>query len=128
VRLFPQAPFLPGFGEPEVVWLSPAAGTVRPGPADDRIYVIDPVEKPEPYEFPYLPPFLGFANPPVTGAPRRQTQTPSVAHGLAAHRCSHDQLAAVAPGTTAGIGSLCVRAQQFAGSGPGLADAPAEAT
>jgi hypothetical protein len=65
VRLFPQAPFLPGFGEPEVVWLSPPAGTVRPGPADDRIYVIDPVEKPEPYQFPYLPPFLGFANPPV---------------------------------------------------------------
>src|SRR3954451_9389670 len=35
VRLFPQAPFLPGFGEPEVVWLSPPAGAVLPGPADD---------------------------------------------------------------------------------------------
>jgi hypothetical protein len=66
VRLFPQAPFLPGFGEPEVVWLSPPAGTVQPGPADDRIYVVDAVEKAEPYEFPYLPPFLGVANPPVT--------------------------------------------------------------
>jgi hypothetical protein len=65
VRLFPQAPFLPGFGEPEVVWLSPPAGTVQPGPADDRIYVLDTVEKAEPYEFPYLPPFVGVANPAV---------------------------------------------------------------
>ena len=65
VRLFPQAPFLPGFGEPEVIWLSPPAGTVQPGPADDRIYVVDPSDKAEPYGFPYLPPFLGVANPQV---------------------------------------------------------------
>src|SRR3954468_11989407 len=69
VRLFPQAPFLPGFGEPEVVWLSPPAGTVLPGPADDRLYVVDAVDKPEPYEFPYLPPYLGAANPPVAPGP-----------------------------------------------------------
>src|SRR6476659_7311686 len=65
VRLFPQAPFLPGFGEPEVVWLSPSAGTVLPGPADDRLYVVDALDKPGPYKFPYLPPFLGPAYPPV---------------------------------------------------------------
>jgi hypothetical protein len=69
VRLFPQAPFLPGFGEPEIVWLSPPAGTIQPGPADDRFYVVDAIEKPSPYEFPYLPPFLGIANPPVLPGP-----------------------------------------------------------
>lgn len=69
VRLFPQAPFLAGFSEPEVVWLSPPAGTVGPGPSDDRMYVVDAVEKPTPYEFPYLPPFYGAAYPPVTPGP-----------------------------------------------------------
>ena len=59
VRLYPKAPFLSGFGEPEVVWLSPAAGTVRAGPSDDRMYVVDAVEKTTPYEYPYLPPYKG---------------------------------------------------------------------
>lgn len=65
VRLFPQAPFLSGFTEPEVVWLSPPAGSVAPGPADDRMYVIDAINKDEPYAFPYLPPYLGATRPPV---------------------------------------------------------------
>jgi hypothetical protein len=65
VRLFPQAPFLAGFAEPEVVWLSPAAGSVRPGPSDDRMYVVDAIDKREPYQFPYLPPYRGPARPPV---------------------------------------------------------------
>jgi hypothetical protein len=65
VRLFPQAPFLAGFAEPEVVWLSPAAGSVAPGPADDRMYVIDALDKPEPYTFPYLPPYHGPVRTPV---------------------------------------------------------------
>jgi hypothetical protein len=65
VRLFPQAPFLAGYDEPEIVWLSPPAGTVRPGPADDRMYVVDAIDKTEPYQFPYLPPYYGPAYPPV---------------------------------------------------------------
>ena len=69
VRLFPQAPFLAGFGEPEVVWLSPPAGSVAAGPADDRMYVIDVVDKPTPYEYPYLPPYKGEAHPPVEPGP-----------------------------------------------------------
>ncbi len=36
-----------------------------PGPADDRMYVIDAIDKDEPYAFPYLPPYLGPARPPV---------------------------------------------------------------
>jgi hypothetical protein len=65
VRLFPKPPFLPGFGDPEVVWLSVPAGFVKAGPADDRMYVVDAVEKAAPYEFPYLPPYLGAVHPPV---------------------------------------------------------------
>lgn len=69
VRLFPQAPNLGGFSEPEVVWLSPPAGSVVAGPADDRIYVRDAVDKQEPYLFPYLPPFYGDIHPPVAPSP-----------------------------------------------------------
>lgn len=65
VRLFGQSPYVVGFEEPEVVWLSPPAGSVGPGPADDRMYVVDPIGKAEPYEFPYLPPYRGPARPPV---------------------------------------------------------------
>lgn len=45
VRLFPQPSFVEPYSEPETVWLSPPAGTVGPGPNDDRMYVIDPVGK-----------------------------------------------------------------------------------
>jgi hypothetical protein len=69
VKLFPQAPNLGGFGDPEVVWLSPPAGTVAPGPADDRIYVRDAVDKQIPYLFPYLPPFYGDVHRPVEPGP-----------------------------------------------------------
>ncbi|MDH3660613.1 MAG: hypothetical protein OEU92_11405 [Alphaproteobacteria bacterium] len=65
VRLFGQSHYIEGFEEPEVVWLSPPAGTVGPGPSDDRMYVVDPIGKDEPYEFPYLPPYRGPARPPV---------------------------------------------------------------
>ena len=65
VRLFAQSHYLAHFQEPETVWLSPPAGSVMPGPADDRMYVVDPIGKQEPYEFPYLPPYRGPAHPPV---------------------------------------------------------------
>ncbi|MGH6931640.1 MAG: hypothetical protein ACREEE_04320 [Dongiaceae bacterium] len=67
--LFPQAPSLSGYGEPERVWVSPPAGTIGPGPSDDRMYVVDPIEKPDHYEYPYMPPFHGAANPPVEPGP-----------------------------------------------------------
>lgn len=69
VKLFPQAPNLRGFNDPEVVWLSPPAGTVTPGPSDDRIYVRDAIDKQEPYDFPYLPPFYGKIHRPVESSP-----------------------------------------------------------
>jgi hypothetical protein len=74
-RLFPQAPYRTATPHaPETVWLSPPAGTIGPGPQDDRMYVIDPVGKREPYGIsftaygtPYLnlPPWNGPIHPPA---------------------------------------------------------------
>ena len=44
-RLFAQPPFLAPFSKPETVVVSSPAGTVGPGPADRRMYVIDPIGK-----------------------------------------------------------------------------------
>lgn len=64
-RLFPQLPVLPAYREPETVWISRPAGTIAPGPADDRMYVVDAVGKAAPYEYPYLPPYTGRVAPPA---------------------------------------------------------------
>jgi hypothetical protein len=68
-RLFPQAPYrTPSPRAPETVWLSPRPGTIGPGPQDDRMYVIDPAGKRDPYgiastsygtRYLYLPPWDG---------------------------------------------------------------------
>jgi hypothetical protein len=61
--LYPQAPVL-HTAELETVWVSPPPGSIRPGPADHRMYAVDAIGK-LPYEFPYLPPYRGPARPPV---------------------------------------------------------------
>ena len=48
-RLYPQPGFLDDFSEPETVFVSSPAGSLSPGPADDRMYTIFPVGKPRPY-------------------------------------------------------------------------------
>jgi len=48
-RLYPQPGFLDNFADPEVVFVSSPAGTISEGPADDRMYTMFPVGKPEPY-------------------------------------------------------------------------------
>jgi len=68
-RLFAQDPALEAFREPETVWIARPAGTVAPGPADDRMYVVDAIGKPGPYEYPYLPPYVGPAFPPTRPGP-----------------------------------------------------------
>ncbi len=69
-KLFPQPPFLEAFREPETVYVSPPAGTVGPGPSDDRMYAVYPVGKTLHYglhqsgsdgPFLYLPPWEGEA-------------------------------------------------------------------
>jgi hypothetical protein len=63
-RVFPQSPALEAYRNPETVWISGEPGTIGPGPSDDRMYVIDALDK-RPYEYPYLPPYTGPARPPV---------------------------------------------------------------
>ena len=67
-RLFPQLPTLDQQEEPETVWVSSPAGSVQPGPSDDRMYVIDPGGKERAYgyypgrggsTFHYRPPWQG---------------------------------------------------------------------
>ena len=50
-RLFPQLPSLDQQDEPETIWVSSPAGSVLPGPADHRMYVIDPVGKERAYGY-----------------------------------------------------------------------------
>jgi hypothetical protein len=68
-RLYAQAPHVPGYGVPELVWLSTPPNRINPGPQDDRIYVRDPVFEKEPYDFPMLPPYPGAVFPPAEAAP-----------------------------------------------------------
>ncbi len=70
--LYPQPPFLEGFEEPEVVTVSPVAGSVRPGPADDRMYAVYPHDKLVTYGArigprgeKFTPPWRGTAHPPA---------------------------------------------------------------
>lgn len=48
-RLYPQPRFLEDFQEPETVLVSSPVGSLLPGPADDRMYTIFPINKPRPY-------------------------------------------------------------------------------
>lgn len=66
--LFPQAPVLPGIRGPETVWVSPPAGSIGPGPADGRMYVVDAIEK-LPYDGEAFPPWRGPANAPARPGP-----------------------------------------------------------
>jgi len=85
-RLFPQLPTLAPYHEPETVWVSRPAGTIAPGPADDRMYVVDPNGKP-PYEYPFLPPFVGPASPPAV--PSAQGHFDHLEVGHPAFRAAH---------------------------------------
>lgn len=73
-RLYPQAPILDPDREPEVILVSSPAGTVGPGPEDDRMYAIAPVDKWPPYgvqtrrdgsPYLYLPPWDGDIHAPA---------------------------------------------------------------
>lgn len=63
-RLFAQTPLLEGFEIPETVWLSKKPHEIGPGPADNRMYVVDAIDK-QPYEYPNMPPFLGDVHSPA---------------------------------------------------------------
>ncbi|MDQ4119465.1 MAG: hypothetical protein M3235_21270 [Actinomycetota bacterium] len=74
-RIFPQPPFLtkndgtPLFGVPEVVTVSVPPNEMRPGPADDRMYVVDAVNKRRYRGGVTGPPWAGDVRPPVQPDP-----------------------------------------------------------
>ena len=63
--VYPQVPHLSGYETPETVWISTPPDLIRSGPEDHRIYVRDPLLDKEPYDYPYLPPFVGEIFPPA---------------------------------------------------------------
>jgi hypothetical protein len=67
--VFPQPPFIPGYERPETIWVSTPPARIAPGPADHRMYVIDPLLDKQPYQFPYLPPYVGALRPPAEAGP-----------------------------------------------------------
>jgi hypothetical protein len=67
-RIYPQPRFLAGFETPETVWLSPPAGSLVPGPADRRMYVVDAIDK-KAYGLTEEPPYRGPAHPAVAPDP-----------------------------------------------------------
>ncbi len=67
--VFPQPPFIPGYERPEPVWIATPPDRIGPGPADRRIYVIDPLVPKEPYGFPFLPPCRSACYPPPEPGP-----------------------------------------------------------
>lgn len=76
-RLFVQPPYS-DLSEPEVITVSSPAGSVRVGPSDDLMYVVEPVGKQLPYGirrgragglFNYLPPWNGRAAMPAMPGP-----------------------------------------------------------
>lgn len=70
--LYAQPPFLEGFGEPEAVEVSSPAGSVGPGPSDERMYAVYPHDKHVTYGTvigpngqKYSPPWTGTAYDPA---------------------------------------------------------------
>lgn len=63
-RIFAQPRFLPAFSEPDTIYVSPPPDEIQPGPADDRMFVVDAINK-RPYSGFSGPPYSGPRNPPV---------------------------------------------------------------
>lgn len=68
-RLFPLPRHLnlPSFAMPETVVVNVPPDKMSPGPADDRMFVVDALNK-QPYSRLFRPPFQGDKNPPVQPA------------------------------------------------------------
>lgn len=95
-RLYPQPPYAAAELGLETVYVSPPAGTVGPGPADDRMYVVDPVGKPVSYgptpgpggqSSLYLPPWKGPVRPPAE--PDREGHFDSLEPGTLEFEAAH---------------------------------------
>ncbi|UJW77064.1 hypothetical protein [Rhizobium sp. SL42] len=69
--IYPQPPFIPGYEQPDRVWLSIQRDEIGEGPSDLSMYVADPVDHKQPYGFANLPPFGGAKRAPVRPGPDR---------------------------------------------------------
>ncbi|MEM9205741.1 MAG: hypothetical protein AAGA88_05375 [Pseudomonadota bacterium] len=67
--IFPQPPHLAGYEKPEPIWISTPPNEIAAGPADRRMYVVDPLFSKDPYSFPALPPFNGATYPEASAGP-----------------------------------------------------------
>ena len=63
-RIFPQPRYLQAFTHPETIHISVPPDKLLPGPVDDRMYVVDAVNK-QPYAQSDRPPYRGDHNGPV---------------------------------------------------------------
>ncbi len=80
-KIFPQSPSADRREEPITVWVSPPAGSIGPGPADDRLYVVDPVDKERVYGINYGPSGSSYLYlPPWDGPVRRPAQPNEQGH------------------------------------------------
>jgi hypothetical protein len=95
-RLFPQPPFLEEYEVPETVYTSSPAGTVGLGPSDERMYVVDPINKwpaygihtsPQGTPYMYLPPWNGPISPPAK--PDANGHFDHLEPGTSAFRAAH---------------------------------------
>jgi hypothetical protein len=75
-RLYPQSPILESIHGPETVWIGHPAGSIGPGPSDNRMYVVDAVGKDRHYEFPFLPAVDRIAKPSGAARTRRPLRSP----------------------------------------------------
>ncbi|PDT84988.1 hypothetical protein [Sinorhizobium sp. BJ1] len=69
--IFPQPPFIPGYEQPDRVWLPILRDEIGAGPSDSRMYVVDPLSDKQPYGFDRLPPFNGAMRSPARPGPDR---------------------------------------------------------
>ncbi|KQV33391.1 MULTISPECIES: hypothetical protein [unclassified Rhizobium] len=69
--IYPQPPFIPGYEQPDRVWLNIPRDEISDGPSDILMYVADPLFDKQPYASGSLPPFTGPCHPPVRAGPDR---------------------------------------------------------
>lgn len=80
-RVYPQPKFLPGFAKPVTIHVDSAPGTIRPGPADERMYVVDARNK-RPYsKTGRVPPYTGPRLAPAVPNPQGHFHEIEADHG-----------------------------------------------
>src|ERR1700742_3573398 len=91
--IFPQPPFIPGYEQPDRVWLSILPDEIADGPSDISMYVADPLFEKQPYGLSRFPPFGGVRRPPVrAGADRHFDSLDPMSRpylGVHAYACVH---------------------------------------